>query len=348
MRFVYNLIKPIALILVVFCSTVESSELITSVVELKKLPLDRWFDGTVEAAKQATVSAETKGRVTEILFDIGDYVTAGSVIIKLVSNEQREVLNQAEAKLSETRATYENEVKDFDRIEKLYQSNIASKSEWDRALAKLNISKAQVVSSDAALKSAKEQLSYAQINAPYSGVVSARHVEVGEAVFPGKTLMSGFDPNYLRVWVDLPADIAAKVKMLKAAKVVLADGTFLRPSKILVYPVADPSTSTVRVRLELPEKSTLLYPGQFVKVAFTTGDINRLLIPVQAVVYRSEVSGVYVVKDGVPSLRQIRLGRRFDEQIEVLAGLSEGEKVALDPVDAAIAMAANQKEHVGD
>lgn len=320
----------------------------TSTVELKQLPLERWFDGTVEAVKQATVSAETKGRVTDILFDIGDTVTAGSVIIKLVSNEQREALNQAEAKLVEVRANYDNEVKDFERIEKLYQNKIASKAEWDRASAKLNMAKAQVALVEAALKSAKEQLSYAQIRAPYSGVVSARHVELGEAVMPGKALMSGFDPNNLRIWVDVPPSIAAKVSTLKAAKVLLEDGTELIPTKILVYPVADAASSTVRIRLELPEKSTDLYPGKFVKVAFTTGDINRLLIPYQSVVFRSEVSGVYVVKDNKPSLRQIRLGRRFGDQIEVLAGLSKGEKVALDPVAAAIEIQVPSKEKARD
>lgn len=331
-----------------FLVSISAVALETSPVLLKRLPMDRWFDGTVEAVKQTTVSAETKGRVTDILFDIGDSVIAGAVIVKLVSNEQREALNQAEAKLAEVRANHDNEVKDFERIEKLYQNKIASKAEWDRASAKLNMAKAQVNSVEAALKSAKEQLSYAQIRAPYSGVVSARHVELGEAVMPGKALMSGFDPNYLRIWVDLPSEVATKVKTLKAAEVLLEDGTKIEPTKILVYPLADTGSSTVRVRLELPEKSTTLYPGKLVKVAFTTGDINRLLIPYQSVVYRSEVSGAYVVKDNIPSLRQIRLGRRFGDQIEVLAGLSKGENVALDPVKAAIAINSDNREKTGD
>lgn len=320
----------------------------TSPVVLKQLPHVRWFDGKVEAIKQATVSAETKGRVSDILFDIGDNVTAGTVIIKLVSNEQREALNQAEAKVTEVRVNYDNELKEFERIEKLYQNKIASKAEWDRASAKLNMAKAQVSSVEAALKTAKEQLSYAQIRAPYTGIVSARHIELGEAVMPGKALMSGFDPNYLRIWVDLPADIAAKVRVLKAANILLSDGTQITPTNILVYPVADINSSTVRVRLDLTEKLSTLYPGNFVKVGFTTGDVKRLLIPYQSVVYRSEVSGAYVVKDNIPVLRQIRLGRRFGDQIEVLAGLTQGEDVALDPIAAAIAITTSAKEKSRD
>jgi multidrug efflux pump subunit AcrA (membrane-fusion protein) len=100
--------------------------------------------------------------------------------------------------------------------------------------------------------------------------------------------------------------------------------------------VADPATSTVRVRLELPEGSAGLYPGQFVKVAFTVGDTERLLVPAASIVHRSEVSGVYVVQGKTVSLRQVRLGSRFENDVEVLAGLRAGEQVAVDPVAAGI------------
>ncbi|MFI4937668.1 MAG: efflux RND transporter periplasmic adaptor subunit [Candidatus Berkiellales bacterium] len=315
-----------------------ATELLTTVATVKQLPLDRWFDGTVEAVKQATVSAETKGRVAEIMFDIGDTVPAGGIILTLVSNEQREVLNQAEAKLSEARANFEADTKEYERIQKLYQQNIISKSDWDKITARFNVSKAQVASAESGLKTAKEQLSYTQIRAPYGGVVSARHVELGEAVFPGKSLMSGFDPKSMRVHVDLPQAIADKVRTLKKAHIVGDDGGELTPSKIILYPNADPATSTVRVRLELPEMNTHLYPGEFVKVAFTIGDVKRLLIPAASIVYRSEVSGVYVINKNIPNLRQVRLGNQFDKDIEVLAGLLPGELVAIDPVAAGIAL----------
>ena len=79
-----------------------------------------------------------------------------------------------------------------------------------------------------------------------------------------------------------------------------------------------------------------LYPGMFIKVGFIVGEAQRLLIPADAVVRRSELSGVYVVDGDKVSLRQVRLGRRFGESIEVIAGLDEGEAVATDPVRARI------------
>jgi len=314
----------------------QAAELATYAASYEQLPLERWFDGTVEAVNQATVSAETKGRVAQIFFDIGDTVPAGSVILTLVPNEQREALNQAEAKLSEAQANFEAESKEYERMGALYKQNIVSKSDWEKVTARFNVMKAQVISAEASLKTAKEQLSYTEIRAPYGGVVSARHIELGEAVCPRKPLMSGFNPNLMRVYVDLPQKVANSIRKLKKARVISEEGVEIIPSKIVLYPVADPATSTVRARLELPESVASFYPGEFVKVPFTVGDVKRLLIPLSCVVYRSEVSGVYVVKDKIPSLRQIRLGNHFGNKIEVVAGLQEGELVSLDPIAAGI------------
>jgi multidrug efflux pump subunit AcrA (membrane-fusion protein) len=90
------------------------------------------------------------------------------------------------------------------------------------------------------------------------------------------------------------------------------------------------------VRLELPQQDTGLFPGVTIKVAFEIGEAERLLIPVSALVQRSEVSGVYVVSGEAVSLRQLRLGHRYGDKIEVLAGLAPGEKIASDPIAAAL------------
>lgn len=314
------------------------TELATTTVKLEQLPLERWFDGSVEAVKQGTISAETKGRVAELFFDIGDAVPKGAVILTLVSNEQREALNQAKARLIETQATVEAESTEFKRINALYTRKIVSKSDWDRANVRFNIAQAQVTSAKAGLKTAIEQLSYTEIRAPYSGVISARHVELGEAVQPGLALISGFDPKLMRVVVTLPQSIADKVRIIKEAQILTEGGITFLPTKIILYPIADPTTSTVKVRLELPETKTVLYPGELVKVGFTVGDIKRLLVPVQSVIFRSEVSGIYVVKNNIPSLRQVRIGKYFKNKVEILAGLEEGEKIAVDPVAAEIVL----------
>jgi RND family efflux transporter MFP subunit len=326
---------PWLLLLVAFST---SAELATHTAGKAMMPLERWFDGSVAAVRQTTVSAETSARVQELLFDVGDVVPPGAVILRLVSVEQRENFNQAEAALTEARANLEVETLNYERNKELLESKLIAKSDFDKTSAQYSTSKARLASAEAALKTAVQRLSYTEIRAPYGGVVSGRFVEIGEAVSPGKPLMSGFDPNAMRVEVDIPQAVANQVREQNRARVITDSNTYLAPAQIILFPIADPATNTVRVRLELPEQATGLKPGQFVKVAFTVGETERLLVPAICIVYRSEVSGLYVIGDKGPGLRQVRLGNQFGTQVEVLAGLEPGEQIALDPVAAGISL----------
>src|SRR5690606_20903737 len=95
-------------------------------------------------------------------------------------------------------------------------------------------------------------------------------------------------------------------------------------------------TDTFRVRVDLPEASAQPFPGMFVKARLIVGETRRLLVPEQALLRRSQLSAVYVAGEEHVILRQVRLGRRYGDDVEVLAGLVEGELVALDPVAAGI------------
>lgn len=338
---------------ILFWSCSANAELASITASLHNMPEQRSFDGRVQAINQATISAQTRGRIEEINVDIGDVVDAGAVILTIVSTEQRAGLSQAEANLVEAKSNLAAETSEHQRIKNLFSLEFIAKTEMDKANARLSAATAKVDSARAAMNTAIEELSYTAVRAPYTGIVSARFVEPGELVQPGTILMSGYNPNALRVEVDLPQNIADKVRELRIASVVPMAGNTITdailPSKLILYPTADPATSTVRVRLELsqyssPPSSDLqqvneqyfneLSPGEFVKVLFKVGEIQRLLIPLSSVVYRSEVTGVFVLKGGKPALRQIRPGAIFADQLEVLAGLSAGEIIAADPVAA--------------
>jgi len=322
------------------------SSINAAAVELESLtikssisPVERLLEGSVEAISKATVSAETSGRVDSVLVDVGDRVIAGAVILKLVGSEQKESLNQANAALIEATTQSEVENEQYQRIKALYQKKLISKASYDQSNASYKTAKARVASAQAAVKRAQKQVSYTEIKAAYTGVVSARHVEVGEAVLPGMPLMTGFDADHLRVTVDLPQSIAKRIKNQPTIHIQLSEGELIQPAKIIFFPIADESTSTVRMRLVLPEKIGNLYPGELVKVKVQTGIKQKLLIPASSIVYRSEVVGIYVVdnkKGMVPKLRQIRIGSIDNQQVEVLAGLTAGESIALDPVAAGL------------
>jgi RND family efflux transporter MFP subunit len=304
-------------------------------VTLGTTAVERVFDGTVEAVHQATVSAQTAGRIQEVNFDVDDFVEAGSVLIRFTDVEQRTGLQRAQADLAGARARAVEATEEYTRAQNLKERGLGSQRDLDRALAARESAVAAVASAESAVVAARQQLEYTVVRAPYSGIVTRRHVEVGETVSSGQPLISGLSLEKLRVTIDLPQQVALQVRREPRA-VVVTESERIVPEKITIFPIADPQTNTFRVRLQMPDGQFGLFPGMFVKAAFETGAAERMLIPAVAVVQRSEVTAVYVSANGDVRLRQVRIGHPFGDQVEVLAGLEVGEQVAVDPVQAGI------------
>jgi RND family efflux transporter MFP subunit len=259
-------------------------------------------------------------------------VPTGAVIVRLRNTEQRAGLDQAQAALKEATAREAEARTRFERIEGLLADRAVSRQQYDQALADRDAAVARLAAARAALTAAQEGVSYTEVRAPYAGVVTRRLVQVGESVQPGTPLMSGLSLQFLRVNVDLPQSLVEKVRLLRKAAIYV-DGRRIDATRLTLAPQASPDTNTFRVRVDLPENAADLYPGMFVKVAFVIGEAERLLIPVTSLVERSEVTAVYVqTSDGRVVLRQIRAGHRFDNRVEVLAGLEPGETIVTDPL----------------
>jgi RND family efflux transporter MFP subunit len=330
--------KPIALAALLLLATAQADDLwfATATVELDETPRERMLDGTVEAVNQATMSAQTAGRIAEVFFDVDDYVQQGEPIVRFTDVEQQSALRMAQAALAEARARQNQADGEFRRVSGLFEAESASKREYDQALAARDAARARVEAAGSSVDAAEQQLEYTLVRAPYAGIVTERHVETGEAVGVGQPLMSGLSLEVLRVIVDLPQQITAKVREYRKAYVLTDDGR-VEATRVTIFPYAHGASKTFRVRLELPEGQFSLYPGMFVKVAFVTAESRRLLVPTTALLRRSEVTGVYVVGDEQQvRMRQVRVGGTFDHRTEILAGLQEGERVAADPVAAGI------------
>lgn len=310
-----------------------------------------YLDGIVEAIKQTTVSAQTSGRIEKILFDVDDYVVKDKLILSLNNTEQLANVKKSEAVIKEAKALNLKARQEFARIKTLYEKKLVSKSSMDEARAQLHATNARLDVAEAGLTQAQEQLSYTQVLAPYSGIVIERHVETGEVVQPGMPLVSGISLDHLRVNVNVPQSLINKLRQYSKASILLPETSqVVAAQNITIFPFADPYTNTFQVRLDLPIGIKQLFPGMFVKVSLVTGQKQKLTIPAKAVVYRSEVTGVYVVaKNGRISFRQIRSGGENGKQsILILAGLEEGELVALDPIIAGALLIKQRKESQGD
>ena len=298
-------------------------------------------DGTVEAVKQSTVAAQISGRVVEIRFDVGDRVAKGDVIVRIDEREVSDAVAGSRAQLAQAQATLSNAKAVYDRTRSLVDQKFVSQAALDKALADYRAAQGQLEAAEAALRQAATVKGFATVTAPYAGVVAARHVELGETVLPGKPLMTGFDPQDLRVVADVPQHRVAAIGKDTTAVIELGSAKEgVTAGSITVLPAADARTHTTRVRLALPRYVAGSYPGMYARVLFNLGAARRLVIPAAAVVRRTELTGAYVVSaQGEVRFRQIRLGEPVGtDAVEVLAGVREGEKVALDPVKAAIAL----------
>jgi RND family efflux transporter MFP subunit len=294
-------------------------------------------DGLVEATRQSTVSAQISGRVKEVLFDVGDHVSKGQVILRIDERETAQALAGSHAQVLQAQAMLQNATANYERSKQLFEQKFISQAALDKAEADYQVARAQAAASEAGAGQATLQHGYSAVVAPYSGVVAARLVEVGEMVTPGKPLMAGFDPTELRVIVSVPQfelpDIGTHPKVMVE---VPALNRWIKAPSAIVQPLADVRTHSTQVRVNLPPNERGVYPGMFVRAHFVVGKVSKLVIPASSVLHRSEVVAVYVVDaKGGASLRQVRLGERYaDGLVEVLAGLNPGEKVALDPVAA--------------
>ncbi|GAB6043532.1 efflux RND transporter periplasmic adaptor subunit [Endothiovibrio diazotrophicus] len=335
----------IPLLFALCAASAAEAPLATAPAEFRSVVRENAFDGVVEAINRTTVSAETNGRVEEILFDVDDYVTKGTVILRFRDTDQRAGLAQAEATLNETEARFKEADSEYRRVVDLLKKDLAAQSAMDKAEAALKAARARLDAARAGVEQAREQLEHTVVRAPYSGIVTERHVELGEVANPGQPLMSGISLERLRVAAQVPQRLIEAVRLHGKARVEVSRGEADDRTAISIpaegltfFPHSDPQTHTFTVRVQLPEGQQGLYPGMFVKALFVTGEVKRLVVPESAVVRRGEVSAVYVVgEDGAPRLRQVRLGR-FDDRCGrvVLAGLEEGEPVALDPIRAGV------------
>ncbi|MEO6172689.1 MAG: efflux RND transporter periplasmic adaptor subunit [Arenimonas sp.] len=302
----------------------------------------RQWDGVVEAVNQTTLSAQTSGRVAELLVDVNDSVKVGQVLARFSNVEQRSGQNRALAGISAAQAQTNEAEADFKRMSAIYEKRLIAKAQYDQSLARRDAARAQLASARALLSESSQQLDYTIIRAPFNGVIGQRHVQAGETVAPGQPIFSMNSPGQLRVRLSLPQADAEVLEQNKKAKIILDNGKEITVESIIVFPDADPDTHTVTVRLMLPDAMEGIKPGLTVKAILPAAGNQGLLIPVSALIQRSEVTSVYVVAEKTLRLRQIRLGNRVGNQVQVLSGLSAGESIATDPLAANIRLSEQQ------
>ncbi len=303
-------------------------------------------EGVVEAARQAVVAARVPGWIVELRVEAGDAVTKGQVIARIDERAAAQGLAASLAQVTRAEAELANARAHYERTRKLVAENFVSTAALDKARTDYDAAQALLAAARAAAAQAATAKDYAVVTAPFGGFVAARHAQVGEMAQPGTPIATIYDPAELRVVASVPQATAAALRG-KPAPAFAEFPTVSRmvPARaVTVLPASDTRTLTTDVRLDLAEPVPGVVPGTFARAHFAVGKANRLVVPAEAIVQRSELSGAYVVTDaGAIQLRQVRLGERTRAGVEVLAGLVPGERVALDPAAALAALKGRQR-----
>ena len=299
------------------------------VVQLREVDLGFPVEASVEAVNQATVAAQIAGRVIDVRVDAGQRVKQGELLMRIDAREAAGSDAGARASLEQARAAYE-------RTRNLHAQKFVSQAALDQAAAAWKGAQGAAASSGAGL-------SHGNVTAPIAGVIAQRHVELGEMAAPGKPLVTVFDPKGMRVIASLPQYKLADLRKAGRARVEFPEtGKWVDALRVEILPTVDARSHTATARLYLPDNIEGVVPGTYARAHFNNGQAQKLTLPPAAVLRRGEVTAVYVLDDkGGARLRQVRLGEAVaGGDLEVLAGITPGERVSLAPVKTGIELKA--------
>ena len=273
---------------------------------------------TLEAEADAEVIAKVNGEVRRIFVEEGDRVAAGQVLAQL---DDRQLRLQA----AQTRAALAKSERDFNRQVELHDKGLVSAGAFEGLKFDLDNQRA-------ADDLARLNLSYSEIRAPFAGVVSARHIKVGQEIAAGAKIFRVTNPSPLKASVFVPERELARLKPGQSATIAvdaLAGRTYPAIVK-LVSPTVDAATATFKVTLEVSERNGDLKPGMFSRIGIVfERRPDALTIPRIALLDTDGSANVFVVTAGKAEQRAIKTGLANSGRVEVTEGLQGGEQIVV-------------------
>lgn len=270
--------------------------------------------GSVEAAERVTVTSQVTGKVTEILFDEGQQVDRGDVLIRLDSARER-------ADLEAARAEYRDARVQLRRLKDLATQRIVPESEVDTAQARLESARAAVDESRAALEERR-------ISAPFAGVVGLRSVSPGSLLQPGDPVTTLATLDKLHIGFRVPSGILPRLRPgLQVRARVPGWDRPLTGKVTSIDNTVDPATRAIALEAELPDVDALK-PGVFLTLDLVLESRQAVVVPEEALVLEGRQAYVYVVSpNGVVERRAVTAGERRPGLVEIRKGLSPGTLV---------------------
>jgi membrane fusion protein, multidrug efflux system len=330
--------------------------------------------GTLAAVDQVTVSSETEGKVSRILADLGDRVTAGQALIQLDNEKQQYNFDQQKAALARALAQYgatdpqhlpdiektpdvqkasadlQQAKQSYERANELFKRTLvprqtlddaetalqSKKASYDASLQTAKNLRASIQASEATMKLADRQFRDTQIRAPFDGYVEKRLVNLGELVKAQMPVIAVVRVDPLKAIAEIPEKMAPWIKDGQPVELhvdAYPQRTF--EGKVSrISPAVNAATRAFPFEALVPNRDAVLKPGTFARVHIESGREDQVLtLPYSALQYRYGVNRVFVVDNDKLGVRELKVGDRLGERIEILAGVKAGDRVAVTDVE---------------
>ncbi len=303
-------------------------------VSMVSVPDSDTYVATIKSRRSATLQPQVDGNLSRILVHSGDAVKSGQLIMQINPLKQVATLESQQGTQAQKKAAYDYNQKEVERQKALFEAGVTSRQAYDQAVQAFQNAKADLDSSAALTGTQKEQLSYYDIRAPFSGVVGDIPVHLGDYVSP-TTMLTTVDENAdLEVYIYIPTERATQVRVGLPVQLVDSDGSTLAQTSIyFLSPQVDNGLQSILAKAQIPHSAERLRNAQMVKARVVWGSAPAPVIPVlavtriggQAFVFLAEPKGSGYTAHQVP----VTLGNTSGNNYSILNGLHPGDKVIL-------------------
>jgi len=333
----FSIIIVISLLAVVACKkqdtkSVEEKVFNVQVQDIVKKPLRPFIEsiGTLNPCEEVTVSAEVEGVMKSVRVDEGTQISKGMLLASIDDSDYGLEVKRAEAALRQAEATLENTKLEFKRKEALFKEELVTKQQYDDVVTRLSLTEAEVERAKASLSLARLKFSKTKITSPIACVVKEKRVSAGDFVKNGTSLFVIIQPNPIKLRFTIPEKDVGKIKISQDVllKVDGLPGSEFKGKVSIIYPHVEEKTRTLMVEALVPNNNGVLKPGLFAKVIlYTGGEKDTIVVPVTSLLYEAEKVKVFVVEGDRAKEREVKLGSKYGEMMEIVEGIKEGEKV---------------------
>jgi RND family efflux transporter MFP subunit len=301
--------------------------------------------GNVQPFITSPIYSRTNGYLKKWYFDIGAHVKQGQLLAVIETPEVDQQLQQARSNLLTAQANLELAAITKTRYQGLLKSNAVSQQDVDNAIGTYNANKAIVEADKAAVEQYSALVSFEKIYAPFDGVITARNTDIGDLINSGSSTGAKTDlfdiaqPGKLRVYVNVPEEYSQGIKTGMTADLNLTEfpGRKFQGKMVRTAEAINVTTRTLLVEIDVDNPTGTLLTGSYAEVHLAVPtQASTLLLPVNALIFRSQGLQVGVVKDGKVALTPVIPGHDFGSQIEIVSGLKADDQVVVNPPDSIV------------